>query len=851
MQKIISKGAIVKSKQIQATIDYISAQINLGNIDDAASNILDDIFTKSGITLDINPKSTSINKRELAQLFCLKGLISERKEKHEEAIEYYNKSAEFYKSLTTNIPDNKYHISGILYNISVCYRNLNNLAKEEESLIQASFDLTPEKAIKLSDFMNHRLAQIYFNLAANYEVQDLLDQSLHYFRISASFADHVKYEDASLTALEDAIKEAKSQIKNYLRAINGETTNHVASSEKKETNKNQRSTSLKEPKTTSVENRSLAEAISSLQRYSLNINNGTNPDRIWEHQKNCIIKVSEGISQGIKSGYCTMATGTGKTKTFDTIVKTMGTSTVIVVPTTLLIEQTVATLKASSPQLDIGIVDGSRKRKGNNITVTTYQSLKTSLPKGVFKDANLIILDEAHSCLSEERMAAIDCLQNITKNEVSTSSYFLPKEQPIIIGFTATEEFNTQRKKGSASSVEELLSHQFFSYNISQGINDQILSACKIVEIEIDEGSRVIQTIKKAREEKDDDADITEKDLEALNDKKVNRILPDFIANVKDPETNETFLNKSGLIYTPNIRHAEIVSQELNESFGDNNYSRYLHSKMKDKDRKEVLAKHKSGEIKIIVNVDVLTVGYDDPKLEYIIEISPTNSNVKEIQRFGRITRRDGENNKPKTYIQLVIPELGQLEAKELFDGNRRLGIINHPPLITNQGEENTIEVGEHLYYKVTFSNGHIQERGTKLTKNEEVIPSRKKIKLHHNIESKTANITAFYPSYISSSSSSSNAYPSAPIQADNTAMSSYQWNVQEENFGDFDWEELVNILDNKNTSEELQQESKWTERISKKSNAEPNNTQTSSTSWKERVAAEDKSQNKGINFLS
>ena len=302
-----------------------------------------------------------------------------------------------------------------------------------------------------------------------------------------------------------------------------------------------------------------------------------------------------------------MATGTGKTKTFDTIVKTMGTNTVVVVPTTLLVDQTVEALKKSSPHLDIGIVDGTRKRKGNNITVTTYQSLKSSIPKGVFKDANLIVLDEVHSCLSEDRMGVIECFQKGTGYEAASSSAMPPTTQPIIIGFTATEEFNTTRPKGSASSVQELLSHQFFNYSIAQGINDQVLSPCKIVEIELDEGSRVIQTIKNARKKKGTEA-------------------------------------------------------------GDINYSRPLHSRMKEKERKAVLEKHKSGEIKTIVNVDVLTVGYDDPKLKYIIDFRPTSSQVRLTQTFGRITRKDNESTEPKTYIQLVIPDLGQLEVKALFE---------------------------------------------------------------------------------------------------------------------------------------------------------------------------------------
>ena len=481
-----------------------------------------------------------------------------------------------------------------------------------------------------------------------------------------------------------------------------------------------------------------------------------------------------------------MATGTGKTKTFDTIVKTMGTNTVVVVPTTLLVDQTVEALKKSSPHLDIGIVDGTRKRKGNNITVTTYQSLKSSIPKGVFKDANLIVLDEVHSCLSEDRMGVIECFQKGTGYEAASSSAMPPTTQPIIIGFTATEEFNTTRPKGSASSVQELLSHQFFNYSIAQGINDQVLSPCKIVEIELDEGSRVIQTIKNARKKKGTEA-------------------------------------------------------------GDINYSRPLHSRMKEKERKAVLEKHKSGEIKTIVNVDVLTVGYDDPKLKYIIDFRPTSSQVRLTQTFGRITRKDNESTEPKTYIQLVIPDLGQLEVKALFDGNKRLGTINHAPLVANTGKGDIADIGEHLYYKATFSNDQIQERGEKLTKNEEVIKPPKRVKTSHTTNNPSSTIdfpptnqypTAATTSHETSTLTGQNNYHN--YSYDSAAATTYPWNLQEEgldnleNLGDIDWETLFGDSFGAQQSSNAEKRS-WTNRTGESSNELPSRPPTSS-SWTEQV---------------
>ena len=58
-----------------------------------------------------------------------------------------------------------------------------------------------------------------------------------------------------------------------------------------------------------------------------------------------------------------------------------------------------------------------------------------------------------------------------------------------------------------------------------------------------------------------------------------------------------------------------------------------------DEERKEIFSKFSSGEIKVIVNVGVLTEGFDEPSVESIILARPTRSSLLYTQIVGRGTR--------------------------------------------------------------------------------------------------------------------------------------------------------------------------------------------------------------------
>lgn len=777
----------------------------------------------------------------------------------EKASHFYAQSAEYYKQSLKGLRKNQteaakeiqFDISGVLYNLSVIYQNLKikekendndydaekvkeYTAKEREYLLEAAFDCRDTNAI-LSDKMRHRLATIYYNLAKNYEsdsdLEQNLDTSLHqamqYYQLSQGFANSVsasyvpEIDVFTIDETKSDIKKALKGIKNLLnepdeeielsRPSSAAKSLKQRSDAKRETTKKE--SSKVELRSILAPNNDIANGLSNLDRFSTELQQNPSESNLWKHQQEALINTSNILNRSEKCGYINMATGTGKTKVFSNLVTIMGMETIIIAPTTILVQQTVEEIKKIAPHLDVGTIDSSHKRKGANITVTTYASFERMHNMDAFKNTKLIILDEVHSSLSERRVNAIKSFQEPSNQQItnsSSSSMAIAEttdepqkyraEYPIIIGFTATDQFNSIRKTGDFTEVRELLPNKFYDYSIGQGIADKVLHPCKIVELELDDkiNQDFLNIIKKRKNKSSNATDeITASDLELLKANEINRILPDLISNVQDPEDGTKFKNKSGLIFALDISHAQAIETEINKSLG-NGYAACIHSKMSKNEQAEILRKHKSGEIKTLVNVDMLTVGYDDKKLEYIIDFRPTKSSVRLKQTFGRLTRKDPETPHAKTYIQLIIPNMN-IKASDLFNGESRLGeIIPRTSTSTEDTQETAIE--NHCYYKLKFPyTGPEIERA--IENKNTITLNPKESRAHKN----------------SSSFSATADYPNEDLFIDDREFSAFMKEAFLEIGEDFFDQNSYGIEnENKqNTSIATANESSWTERFS------------------------------------
>lgn len=86
----------------------------------------------------------------------------------------------------------------------------------------------------------------------------------------------------------------------------------------------------------------------------------------------------------------------------------------------------------------------------------------------------------------------------------------------------------------------------------------------------------------------------------------------------------------------PSVRSSELLSKALNVKGIS---SSYISGATPKQERVMILDMFRSGVITHIVNCDVLTEGFDDPGIECVCNLSPTEKRYKYAQRIGRGTR--------------------------------------------------------------------------------------------------------------------------------------------------------------------------------------------------------------------
>jgi len=89
---------------------------------------------------------------------------------------------------------------------------------------------------------------------------------------------------------------------------------------------------------------------------------------------------------------------------------------------------------------------------------------------------------------------------------------------------------------------------------------------------------------------------------------------------------------KKWLIFAIDIKHAESIAETLIQR-GIN--TMVVHSKM-EFDRTKIINMYKEGHFRAMVNVNVLTTGFDDPSIDLIALLRPTKSPVVHVQTIGR-----------------------------------------------------------------------------------------------------------------------------------------------------------------------------------------------------------------------
>lgn len=325
-----------------------------------------------------------------------------------------------------------------------------------------------------------------------------------------------------------------------------------------------------------------------------------------EYQKNCVDAI-QGMEIGEKK-IVHIATGGGKTIIMAELARRTNGRILVIVGSTELREQTIdKMIRVCGDNISIGSVQGGLNEIDKNIIVATRQSL--THPKShrmndilIAGSFDYVLIDEAHQAVSQVKKV-IQVVGNNCR----------------IVGFTATP-FN--------KSMKDIFDDFVFIKDIESLIKEEYLCEPKCFRVPTNTDISQVKSV---------GGEFIQSELErTVNNNDRNLVI------VK-AYLDKAIDRKHTIVFATGIDHAI----NLAECFNVNGISaKSIDSTIDSKERQNILNEFEEGKFKVLVNVAILTTGYDYEPLDCVLMARPTKSKILYQQCIGRGLRiAEGKKN--------------------------------------------------------------------------------------------------------------------------------------------------------------------------------------------------------------
>jgi superfamily II DNA or RNA helicase len=351
------------------------------------------------------------------------------------------------------------------------------------------------------------------------------------------------------------------------------------------------------------------------------------------------LAIAASIASPMQRQLIVLSTGMGKTITGLALARAMKTRTLWLAHREELISQPAQALKLVWPEASSGIVKAESNQYMRDVVFASIQSAQQPRRLAQLADQGfgLVVVDEAHHALSPGYRALLDELGCMSAGG------------PRLLGLTATPE---RSDNGALSDVFEGI---VFQVGITTAIAQGYLVAPTVIEraIKLD-----LDAITSAR----GDYGAKQLDLALLQAGIVGEIAAAY---------EEHCLARKALIFVVSVAQAEAVAANLRER---GHAVAALSGETPSDERRRILRKLQSGELRCVVNCMVLTEGFDEPSVDAIVLARPTQSKPLMIQCVGR-----GLRLHPAKSDCLVIDMVGTSKRNTLVQAAVLFGIRPDP----------------------------------------------------------------------------------------------------------------------------------------------------------------------------
>jgi len=253
-----------------------------------------------------------------------------------------------------------------------------------------------------------------------------------------------------------------------------------------------------------------------------------------------------------------------------------------------------------NPTLTTSVVDANEKSWQGHATFAMVQTLSRQANLDQIPTLDLLVIDEAHHATSPSYRAVIERAQQ--KN---------PKL--LLAGLTATPN------RGDGTGLREVFS------NVADQITlGEMIAAGHLVPprtFVLDVGAQ--EALGKVRRTADD-FDMNEV-ASILNKAVINEAV---VAQWK-----EKAAGRKTIVFCSTVAHADAVTQAFNAAGIS---AQLIHGELPDAERKARLAAYETGDVQVLVNVAVLTEGYDYTPTSCVVLLRPSSYKSTLIQMVGR-----------------------------------------------------------------------------------------------------------------------------------------------------------------------------------------------------------------------
>jgi DNA repair protein RadD len=253
-----------------------------------------------------------------------------------------------------------------------------------------------------------------------------------------------------------------------------------------------------------------------------------------------------------------------------------------------------------NPGLTTSVFDANEKSWEGNATFAMVQTLSRQSHLEQMPTLDLLVIDEAHHASSPSYRAVIDQVQS--RN---------PKA--VICGLTATPN------RGDGRGLRDVFSNVSDQITLGEMIASGHLVPPRTFVIDVG-AQEALRRVRRTAVDFDMD------EVAAILNKTL--ITEAVIQNWKEKAGD-----RKTIIFCSTVAHAESVCEAFNAAGVT---SVLIHGELSDGERKTRLAQYEAGQAQVVVNVAVLTEGYDNTPTACVVLLRPSSYKSTFIQMVGR-----------------------------------------------------------------------------------------------------------------------------------------------------------------------------------------------------------------------